>query len=107
MTPGLRFRKTIRVAKGLRLNLSKSGTSVSVGGKGFTLNFSKRGVTRTVGLPGTGISVRQRLGEHKADDVAHHAHHEAEPRPPGAKVTVWPWIFFAALVMIAILIARH
>jgi hypothetical protein len=53
---GFRFRKRIRLFKGALLNLSKSGTSLSVGGRGLTANVSKRGVRETVGLPGTGIS---------------------------------------------------
>lgn len=52
----LRIRKTITLFPGVRLNISKTGTSLSVGKKGFTLNFSKRGVQQTTDLPGTGIS---------------------------------------------------
>lgn len=53
---GFRYRKSVRILPGLRLNLSKSGTSVSVGGRGFTTNFSKRGKRTTISLPGTGLS---------------------------------------------------
>ncbi|MFP7851565.1 DUF4236 domain-containing protein [Pseudomonas aeruginosa] len=35
----IRFRKSIKVAPGVRLNISKSGVSTSVGGKGFTAAF--------------------------------------------------------------------
>jgi hypothetical protein len=52
----LRFRKQIRLAPGLRLNLSKSGASLSVGGAGHTVNVSPRGLRTTVGVPGTGLS---------------------------------------------------
>lgn len=41
---------------GIRVNFSKSGASVSVGGKGVTANFSERGTRSTVSIPGTGIS---------------------------------------------------
>jgi hypothetical protein len=54
-----RFRKSLRLAPGLRVNLSKGGASVSVGGKGFTLNLGKRGARTTVGIPGTGVSYSQ------------------------------------------------
>jgi hypothetical protein len=57
-----RFRKTIRLGKGLKLNLSKSGISASVGKPGATLNFGKRGARTTVGLPGTGLSYSSQLG---------------------------------------------
>lgn len=53
---GFRFRRSIRIAPGLRLNLSKSGGSLSIGGRGSTVNLSSRGVRTTVGLPGTGLS---------------------------------------------------
>jgi Protein of unknown function (DUF4236) len=52
----LRFRKSVKIIPGVRLNLSKSGTSLSVGRRGFTTNLSKKGAKTTVGLPGTGLS---------------------------------------------------
>lgn len=51
-----RVRRTIRLAKGVRINLSKRGASLSLGGRGLTTNMSKRGVRTTIGIPGTGIS---------------------------------------------------
>jgi len=51
-----RFRKSIKLGKGVRLNLSKSGVSTSIGKPGATVNIGKRGVRPTVGIPGTGIS---------------------------------------------------
>ncbi|MDE2146528.1 MAG: DUF4236 domain-containing protein [Burkholderiales bacterium] len=53
---GFRFRRTIRLFKGLRLNVSKGGVSVSVGEPGATVNMSKRGTKTTASLPGTGLS---------------------------------------------------
>jgi hypothetical protein len=58
---GLRFTQRIRLFKGLTLNLSKSGTSWTVGGPGASVNFRGRKVTGTVGVPGTGISYMQTL----------------------------------------------
>jgi hypothetical protein len=62
---GFRFRRTIRLLPGVRLNIGKSGASVSVGGRGASVNISKRGVYGTAGIPGTGMSVRERLDEPK------------------------------------------
>lgn len=53
---GFRFRRSVRLAPGVRLNFSKSGVSTSVGGRGATVNLSKHGTRTTVGLPGTGLS---------------------------------------------------
>jgi hypothetical protein len=55
---GFRFRKSIRIAPGIRINISKSGLSTSIGRKGFTWN--SRG-TLTVGIPGSGLSYRANL----------------------------------------------
>jgi len=49
---GWGFRKSIKVAPGIRLNFSKSGISTSIGGKGFTYNTRGR---VTASVPGTGI----------------------------------------------------
>ncbi len=53
---GFRVRRSVRLMPGVRVNLSKSGTSISVGGRGFTTNYSKRGTRTTVGVPGSGLS---------------------------------------------------
>ena len=58
---GFKFRKRIKIAPGLSINISKSGVSTSIGGKGSTINIGKKGVTATNSLPGTGISHSQKL----------------------------------------------
>lgn len=52
----MRFRKSLKIAPGIRVNLSGSGASLSVGGRGATANFSKRGTRTTLSIPGTGLS---------------------------------------------------
>jgi hypothetical protein len=58
---GFRFRRSVKILPGVRLNFSKSGVSTSFGGRGYTVNVGKRGITRTVGLPGTGLSITSRV----------------------------------------------
>lgn len=53
---GFRFRRSLKIAPGIRLNFSKSGVSTSFGGRGATFNVGSRGTRTTVGLPGTGLS---------------------------------------------------
>lgn len=53
---GFRFRKSVRVLPGVRLNLSTRGASTSIGGRGATLNIGRKGARATVGPPGTGLS---------------------------------------------------
>ncbi len=58
----LRFRRSIRLAPGLRLNLGKRGMSISTGVRGASMNFGPRGIYGNVGIPGTGLSIRERIG---------------------------------------------
>lgn len=53
----LRFRKSVSICKGVRLNFGKKGVSISSGIPGFrkTYNFNTGKTTTTVGIPGTGI----------------------------------------------------
>lgn len=53
-----RFRKTFSVLPGVKINLSKTGVSTSVGGKGATLNIGHGKQNVTLGVPGTGLSYR-------------------------------------------------
>ncbi len=53
------FRKSIKIAPGIHLNLSKRGTGISLGGRGAHLSLSPTGrVTKTLNIPGTGIYYR-------------------------------------------------
>jgi hypothetical protein len=56
---GFRFRRSIRLAPGVRINLSRSGPSVSFGARGFHYTVGPKGTRTTVGLPGTGLSWTQ------------------------------------------------
>ncbi|EGG92837.1 hypothetical protein IMCC1989_2466 [gamma proteobacterium IMCC1989] len=53
----MKFRKSIKIAKGVRVNFGKKGiSSLSFGGKGLTFNASEKGIKVTGSLPGTGLS---------------------------------------------------
>ena len=58
---GILFRKRIKIAKGVHLNVSKSGTSLSVGPRGAKVTIGKKGVYANVGIPGTGLYARQKI----------------------------------------------
>ena len=53
---GFRFRKSLRILPGVKINLSKTGGSLSLGGRGASVNLGRKGVKTTVGLPGSGMS---------------------------------------------------
>lgn len=53
---GFRFRRTIRVIPGIRLNLSRSGISTSVGIRGAHVTAGHGRIRETAGIPGSGLS---------------------------------------------------
>lgn len=60
---GWRFRRSFKVAPGLRLNLSRSGVSATVGVRGLHLTRGRLGTRFTAGFPGSGLSYSQTLGK--------------------------------------------
>lgn len=57
----LRFRKSVKLAPGLRINLSGSGLSWSLGPRGASVGIGKRGTYLNTGIPGTGLYARKKL----------------------------------------------
>ncbi|MEW6736418.1 MAG: DUF4236 domain-containing protein [Acidobacteriota bacterium] len=57
-----RFRKSFSPLPGVRITLSPSGVSTSVGVGPFRASIGPRGPAVTANIPGTGLSFRQALG---------------------------------------------
>ena len=56
------FRKRVKLAPGLSLNVSKKGLGLSAGPKGVKTSISAQGrITGSAGIPGSGISYRKTL----------------------------------------------
>lgn len=58
---GLRFYKSFKILPGVRINISKSGISWTLGSKAVKLNTGKRGTYLNLSIPKTGLSWRERL----------------------------------------------
>ncbi|MDH4572689.1 DUF4236 domain-containing protein [Salinicola acroporae] len=58
---GLRFRRMLRLAPGLRIRLDSQDPVLSIGPRGANLNISRRGIHSHAGIPGSGIYHRQAL----------------------------------------------
>lgn len=60
---GFRFRRTMKIAPGLRLNFNKNSIGLSIGPRGakYTINSSGRR-TASVGIPGSGIYYTESVG---------------------------------------------
>lgn len=66
---GLRFRRSVKLCKGVRLNFGKTGASISVGGNGIRKTFHTSGkVTTSVGIPGTGIYWTESTNKNKRNN---------------------------------------
>lgn len=94
---GFRFRRSIKIVSGVRLNFSKSGTSVSVGGSGlhYTVGHGKR--RTTVGIPGTGLSYTAVRNASPGNHVPPTALNPSSSRTLMHKVGVAGIIGFAAI----------
>src|ERR1700692_2623614 len=51
----LRFRRSIRIASGVHVNLGLHGAGLSVGPRGLHVGVNRRGMYTSAGIPGTGI----------------------------------------------------
>jgi hypothetical protein len=103
---GFRFQKRISLFPGIRLNLSKSGASVTFGKHGLSVNFGKDGATGNVGIPGTGLSYREKIGVDLISSQEHVPNQIQQNNQTGSDGTgAWKWLFFAAVVVIVVLLA--
>ncbi len=59
----MRFRKSITLFKGVKLNFSKSGVSLTVGGKGLSANVGQKGLFLNTSIPGTGLYDRRKIAD--------------------------------------------
>ena len=83
---GWRFYRRVSIIPGLRVNLSRSGPSLSIGGRGHWLTFGPRGRRVTVGWPGSGISYTQTVPPAGAPHASRTGLFRTETIPPAAPV---------------------
>ena len=93
---GFRFSRRISVLPGLRLNLSRSGVSTSIGGRGAWLTFGRKGPRATVGLPGSGLSYTTTL----APGTAAAPPGQAAGGFPLGKVLRWTMVLLAVVLFL-------
>lgn len=62
---GMRFRRSVKIMPGVRINFSKSGMSTTIGPKGASINIGKKGTYLNTGIPGTGLYMREKIGGSK------------------------------------------
>lgn len=75
----LRFRRSVKLAPGIRMNVSGSGVSWTLGPRGASVGIGRRGTYLTSGILGSGLYSRERLDG---------THQRASPSPGKPTVTI-------------------
>lgn len=90
---GFRFRRSVKILPGIRLNFGKRGISTSIGVRGAHVTFGKTGVRTTVGLPGSGLSYShlEKPHHHAANPTAVYSPTESAA-PQGSALRGFMWI---------------
>lgn len=122
----IRFRKSFKVAPGVKVNLGKKSAGVSFGNKYFRKTYSTSGrKTTSSSIPGTGITFmdtktkskkKKKVSANKAqedvffeevkgqapqtevDHVVETSDNVSEPQPK--KMKFWPWFAMAAVLLV-------
>ena len=99
----LRFRRSFRIAPGVRLNVNRRSVGVSAGVRGARVSVNSDGrTTRTIGIPGTGLSYRSQTGPRRRSS-------RRIPVESGGSVvspvrllaSLWGWISLVAVIVVA------
>lgn len=88
-----RFRKSFKIAPGVRLNVGKRSFSASVGPKGLTHTVGTAGRRTTAGIPGSGLSYTTK-----------HKGKKSESGTTSGRSNFFLVVIFIALVVLAIAI---
>src|ERR1700692_3396694 len=103
---GFRFRRSIKILPGIRLNVGKRGVATSIGVRGAHVTLGHGKVRETVGLPGTGLSYTHVSTPHQtAADAPGRAQPPRVPDvlPKGNACRGWLWIAISGLLVSALL----
>lgn len=109
---GFRFRKSIKIGKSARINLSKSGIGYSVGTKGFRYTQKANGGTRTTtSIPGTGLSYVKETGAKRTTantyrSAAYTSRNQTQQFAANLTAAIWSGLgsFLVALITITRLV---
>jgi hypothetical protein len=100
---GFRFRRSIKILPGIRLNLGKRGISASIGVRGAHVTYGPTGTRTTVGLPGSGLSYTHLEKPHRGVPITAAAE---SPTEPGARQGyAWRGFLWIGVIAVAIVVA--
>lgn len=86
---GFRFQKRIKIAPGVRLNISKKGlSSVTVGRNGANVTVGRNGARANAGIPGTGLSYSRQITNRRSGTAIPNHETNTEYSLPYRKVSI-------------------
>jgi len=100
----LRFRRTIKLAPGVRVNVNKRSVGISAGARGARVSVNSDGrSTRSVGVPGSGLYYRSQTGPRRSSGRssplgAATSRGAASPSRPLRRVVVWLFVLIGVLL---------
>jgi hypothetical protein len=99
---GWRFRRSVKILPGIRLNFGKRGVSTSIGVRGAHVTIGHGKARETVGIPGTGVSYTTTQGTHAEPPSEAPTAVVTEPLPKGKARRGWLWIALGLLIVAAL-----
>ena len=104
---GFRFRRSIGLLPGVRINLGRRGASVSLGVRGAHVTVGRTGIRNTVGIPGTGMSYTSNTSWGEATKSGEPLSPPV-PQPTNTSTSSLGWVVAAALfiVLVAVIASR-
>jgi hypothetical protein len=97
-----RFRRSFKLFPALRVNLSKSGVSTSIGRRGLWFTIGPRGTRETVGIPGTGLSYTE-----QQSTAATRLNEGQQVGPEHGGLTVWRallWVVILGTILLVVVL---
>ncbi|MDQ3246262.1 MAG: DUF4236 domain-containing protein [Pseudomonadota bacterium] len=95
---GFRFYRSWKILPGIRLNLSKSGVSSTLGVRGANMNVGRRRRRYTLGLPGTGLSYVRTAASQRWRGAASQADGSASR---SSRVNIW-WLVISIVLLLTL-----
>lgn len=98
---GIRFRKSIKLFPGVRLNFGSRGMSVSAGVRGARVTVGRK-TTVSAGIPGTGLSASATVGRSRAGGRAASAEGPGLDVPPARPSAFWSGVRAGLAVLVVL-----
>ncbi|MER8672546.1 DUF4236 domain-containing protein [Mesorhizobium sp. M0037] len=99
-----RFRRSFKIAPGLRLNVGRKGSSVRTGIKGFGLTSGTAGSRISGGIPGTGLSFTKSIkGQGSVPALDEDAAETPKPRSILVRLVIGAFEVVAGILLLGVL----